>query len=69
MHPQTGEPINRWQCAIAATFLATLETAKAATEGGAVTQELRNDLHRDRQGQARVLASAVRAAPLQLAAE
>jgi hypothetical protein len=57
VHPQTGENIDRWMCAYNAAVLAALDTARAAHVGAAVTQELRNDMHRDRQAQTRVLAS------------
>lgn len=57
VHPQTGERVDMWKCAISLQVIATLEAAKAATMGGATTQELRNDLHRDRQSQTRLLAS------------
>lgn len=60
VHPQTGEHIDLWQCAMSNLVLTTLETAKAAAEGGAITQELRNDQHRERQAQTRVLAMRVR---------
>ena len=55
VHPQTGERVDAWQCAITSTVLAVLETAKCAAEGGAATQELRNDMHVDRQAQTRLL--------------
>lgn len=56
-HPQTGAPIEQWMCAQTAVVLTTLEAAKAANEGGAVTQELRNDMQRERQAQTRLLLS------------
>ena len=57
IHPQTGERVDKWMCAQVMQVLATLEAAKAATAGGAVTQELRNDMHRERQAQTRLLFS------------
>ncbi len=56
-HPQTGAQLEQWMCAQTAVVLTTLEAAKAATEGGAVTQELRNDMQRERQAQTRLLMS------------
>jgi hypothetical protein len=57
VHPHTGAPVDEWMCAQVAQVFMLLETAKAATVGGAVTQELRNDLHREREAQTRVLMS------------
>lgn len=57
VHPQTGEHIDQWLCAYNAAVLVGLDVARAAHVGGAVTQELRNDMHRERQAQTRVLAS------------
>lgn len=54
-HPQTGARVDQWMCAQVMQVLVTLEAAKAATAGGAVTQELRNDLHRERSVQTRLL--------------
>lgn len=58
-HPQTGQPVDQWQCAITLTVLSTLETAKATHEAGATTQELRNDLYVERTTQTRLLMSRV----------
>lgn len=55
--PQTGAAVDHWACAITMQVLATLDAAKAAHAGGATTQELRNDLLRERQQQARLLFS------------
>lgn len=57
VHPQTGERVDMWKCAISLQVIATLEAAKAATVGGATTQALRNDMHQDRQSQTRLLSS------------
>lgn len=55
--PQTGAPVSQWMCAQTMMVLATMDAAKAAYEGGAVTQHLRNDLLAERQQQARLLIS------------
>lgn len=57
MHPQTGEQLDKWMCAVTAQLLATLDAGKAATVGAATTQELRNDMQRERTQHTRVLAS------------
>lgn len=57
IHPQTGEQLDKWMCAITATVLATLDAGKAATVGAATTQELRNDMQRERVQHTRVLAT------------
>lgn len=44
-------------CAQVAVVLTTLEVGKATHEAGATTQELRNDLQRDRENPTRLLAS------------
>lgn len=57
MHPQTGDHMEKWMCAQTAVVLTTIDAGRAAAEGSATTQELRNDLQRERVGQARLLAS------------
>lgn len=57
-HPQTGEPCNSWYCSFNAAVLTSIDAARASREGAATTQELRNDMHADRQGAARVVAIA-----------
>ncbi len=57
VNPQTGARVDEWMCAMNMQVLATLEAAKAATAGGAVTQELRNDLQSERKSQTRLLMS------------
>jgi len=48
-HPQTGEEIDHWECAVAFTPLATLEVAKEARQGAAATESFRNNVDRYRQ--------------------
>jgi hypothetical protein len=55
MNPQTGEHMDKWDCAIAQLVFVGLDTAKATYESGAVTQELRNDMHGERVAQTRLL--------------
>jgi hypothetical protein len=55
-HPATGEPMSEWMCVVQALVLTGLETARTANAGASATQELRNDLHRERQAQTRILA-------------
>jgi len=48
-HPQTGEELDRWECAVAFAPLATLEVAKEARQGAAATESFRNNVHAYRQ--------------------
>ena len=57
VNPQTGEHLDKWLCAITAQVLAVLDVGKAATAGAATTQELRNDMKRERGQQTRLLAT------------
>ena len=57
VNPQTGARVDEWMCAQNMQVLATLESAKASNASGAVTQELRNDMHRERQAATRLLYS------------
>lgn len=41
-HPQTGEEVDEWACAIAWTPILLIETAKEARQGAAATESLRN---------------------------
>lgn len=43
-HPQTGEVLDRWDCAIALLPLLTIEVAQQARQGGAATESLRNEI-------------------------
>jgi hypothetical protein len=57
VHPQTGEHLDKWLCAMKAQVLAVLDVGKAATAGAATTQELRNDMQHERRQQTRLLAT------------
>lgn len=46
-------------CALAAQVFVGLDNSRNAAVAAAVTQELRNDLHRERQGQTRLLVSKI----------
>ena len=45
-HPQTGEEIDRWECAIALMPLLLINTANEARQGAAATESFRNEMVR-----------------------
>jgi hypothetical protein len=45
-NPNTGEPIDRWDCAQALLPLLLLETAQQVRQGGAATESFRNEMVR-----------------------
>ncbi len=44
MHPQTGEQINKWGCAIAWMPMLTVENSKMQRETGAAVESFRNEM-------------------------
>lgn len=42
--PQTGDPINKWDCAIAWMPVFQMETSKEVRQGAAATESLRNEI-------------------------
>lgn len=57
IHPQTGERLNRWMCAVTAQVLTSIDAGRAAAETGATVQAMRNDQHHERRAQTRLLLS------------
>lgn len=43
-NPNTGEDVDRWDCAIALLPMLLIENAQQARQGGAATESLRNEL-------------------------
>lgn len=43
-HPQTGQEIDEWSCAIAIMPMLQLEVAKQARSGAAATESFRNEV-------------------------
>lgn len=43
-NPQTGERVDRWECAIAMMPLLQVETAKEVRQGAAATESFRNEV-------------------------
>lgn len=60
--PQTGAPVDHWACAMNMTVLATIDAGRASREAAATTQELRNDMQRERQRHTKLLMSQALAA-------
>jgi len=56
-HPQTGEAVDYWGCALNRLAVIGLETAKASAATGDAVQAHRNDQARERQAQSRLLMS------------
>ncbi len=52
-HPQTGERIDHWACAIALLPMLLIENAQESRQGAAATESLRNEIVR-RANQARL---------------
>lgn len=46
MHPQTGERINKWDCAIVWMPMLTIENTQKANEVGAAIESFRNEMVR-----------------------
>jgi hypothetical protein len=67
VHPQTGEQVDEWICAVAAMPMLQIETAKEARQGAAATESFRNEMVRAREsdvlGQAILSAVQARALP------
>lgn len=57
IHPHTGDRMDKWMCAMSAQVLVTIDAGRQAAASAETTQELRNDLHRERQAQTRLLLS------------
>jgi hypothetical protein len=49
-NPQTGERIDRWECAIAMMPILQVETAKEVRQGAAATESFRNEVVRRADG-------------------
>jgi hypothetical protein len=64
-HPATGQPVSEWMCAVEALVLTGIESTRTANVNAATTQELRNDLQRERQAQTRILAMKLTGQPQQ----
>lgn len=45
-HPQTGQDIEEWMCAISAMPLLQIENAKETRQGAAATESFRNEMVR-----------------------
>ncbi len=43
-HPQTGEPIDEWDCAVKWLPVLLIESTQAARESGAAVESLRNEI-------------------------
>jgi len=43
-HPQTGQEVDEWACAITWTPVLLIETAKEVRQGAAAAESMRNDL-------------------------
>jgi hypothetical protein len=46
VHPQTGQEIDEWMCAISAMPMLQIEVAKEARQGAAATESFRNEMVR-----------------------
>jgi hypothetical protein len=46
-HPQTGQEIDEWMCAIASMPMLQIEVAKQARSGAAATESFRNEVVRE----------------------
>jgi hypothetical protein len=44
VHPQTGQEIDEWMCAISAMPILQIEVAKQARSGAAATESFRNEV-------------------------
>ena len=45
-HPQTGQEVDEWMCAISAMPLLQIENAKETRQGAAATESFRNEMVR-----------------------
>jgi len=45
-HPQTGQEIDEWMCAVASLPMLQIEVAKQARSGAAATESFRNEMVR-----------------------
>jgi len=43
-HPQTGQEIDEWMCAVSALPMLQIEVAKEARQGAAATESFRNEM-------------------------
>ena len=44
VHPQTGQEIDEWMCAVASLPMLQIEVAKQARSGAAATESFRNEM-------------------------
>lgn len=49
LHPQTGEHIDRWDCAVPWLMVVGLEQSKHTLHAGAAVESLRNEVARSRE--------------------
>lgn len=61
-HPQTGQEIDEWMCAISAMPMLQIENAKETRQGAAATESFRNEMVKAQEQSINVLA-AIASAP------
>lgn len=49
VHPQTGEPVDEWGCAIAFLVITNIEGAQMSRQTGAAVESFRNEMARQNQ--------------------
>lgn len=59
-HPQTGEPVEEWNCAVVYQVVAGLEAAQQARQTGAAVESFRNEMVRQQGALAMLLAGAMK---------
>lgn len=57
--PQTGEPVEEWNCAVVYQVVASLETAQQSRQTGAAVESFRNEMVRQQGALAMLLAGAM----------
>jgi len=62
-HPQTGETLDHWGCAVALSVMATLEAANQARQGAAATESFRNEVVKRSRPPVEATATALPATP------
>lgn len=62
-HPQTGDPVSEWNCAIAFLPLLLINNAQQSRQTGAAVESFRNEMMRQNQQLQRIVAGT---APLQI---
>lgn len=50
VHPQTGEQLNQWDCAIVWIPVLTIDVARQARSGAAATESFRNEMAKANSG-------------------